>query len=218
MHVQEMISTHPHVQGDTNQSLIQCVELCYDCAQACTTCADACLGEDMVRELAEVGDDERRLPRERRSGARRRVGKVVATGRVGLRARRRVAAIVAVRLDESLVGHPDALRPVDVASLGRPVGSQEVAGDAPFGEADRRVRAVAGQRRVAQAAGHALLRDALAHRDRREQRDQHEEHEADDQRRTALLADACRTGSKEPGVGHCHGGPHRAGGNRHQKL
>lgn len=53
MHVQEMISTHPHVQGDTNQSLIQCVELCYDCAQACTTCADACLGEDMVRELAQ---------------------------------------------------------------------------------------------------------------------------------------------------------------------
>ena len=53
MHVQEMISTHPHVQGDTNQSLIQCVELCYDCAQSCTACADACLGEDMVRELAQ---------------------------------------------------------------------------------------------------------------------------------------------------------------------
>jgi hypothetical protein len=53
MHVQEMISTHPHVQGDTNQSLIRCVELCYDCAQACTACADACLGEDMVRELAQ---------------------------------------------------------------------------------------------------------------------------------------------------------------------
>lgn len=42
MHVQEMISTHPHVQGDTNQSLIQCVELCYDCAQSCTACAEAC--------------------------------------------------------------------------------------------------------------------------------------------------------------------------------
>ena len=51
MHAQQMISTHPQVRGSTNDSLVQCIEACYDCAQACTTCADACLGEDAVREL-----------------------------------------------------------------------------------------------------------------------------------------------------------------------
>jgi hypothetical protein len=51
MHVQEMISTHPHVRGSTNDALIRCIEACYDCAQTCTVCADACLGEDMVKDL-----------------------------------------------------------------------------------------------------------------------------------------------------------------------
>ena len=45
MHAQEIIATHPHVKGNTNEPLIQCIEECYDCAQACTACADACLGE-----------------------------------------------------------------------------------------------------------------------------------------------------------------------------
>src|SRR5882724_8008022 len=53
MHVQEMISTHPHVRGNVNDALIRCIEACYDCAQACTVCADACLGEDMVKELTQ---------------------------------------------------------------------------------------------------------------------------------------------------------------------
>ena len=51
MHVREMISTHPHVQGGTADNLLKCIEECYACAQTCTSCADACLGEDMVNEL-----------------------------------------------------------------------------------------------------------------------------------------------------------------------
>lgn len=53
MHAQQMIATHPHVRGSTNDVLIRAVEECYDCAQACTSCADACIGEDMVRQLAQ---------------------------------------------------------------------------------------------------------------------------------------------------------------------
>lgn len=53
MHAQEMIATHPHVRGNTNDTLIRCIEDCYDCAQACTVCADACLGEVTVRELTQ---------------------------------------------------------------------------------------------------------------------------------------------------------------------
>lgn len=53
MHAREMISTHPHVQGSTNDALIRCIEECYDCAQTCVTCADACLGEDNVAELVQ---------------------------------------------------------------------------------------------------------------------------------------------------------------------
>lgn len=53
MHVQEMIATHPHVRGNTNEALIRCIEACYECAQICTSCADACLGEDMVKDLTQ---------------------------------------------------------------------------------------------------------------------------------------------------------------------
>ena len=53
MHAREMIATHPHVRGQTNDALIRCIEQCYDCAQTCTTCADACLGEDMVDQLVQ---------------------------------------------------------------------------------------------------------------------------------------------------------------------
>lgn len=51
MHAQEMISSHPHVKGSTNDTLIRCIEECFDCAQACTSCADACLGEDKMEQL-----------------------------------------------------------------------------------------------------------------------------------------------------------------------
>ncbi|WP_207481972.1 four-helix bundle copper-binding protein [Arenibaculum pallidiluteum] len=53
MHARDMISTHPHVRGSTNDALIRCIEECYDCAQTCTTCADACLGEEHVAELVQ---------------------------------------------------------------------------------------------------------------------------------------------------------------------
>jgi hypothetical protein len=53
MHVREMISTHPHVQGSTADALLKCIEECYSCAQTCTSCADACLGEEMVKELTQ---------------------------------------------------------------------------------------------------------------------------------------------------------------------
>lgn len=53
MHTREMIRTHPHVRGDTNDALIHCIEECYDCGQACTTCADACLGEVNVADLVQ---------------------------------------------------------------------------------------------------------------------------------------------------------------------
>jgi len=48
-----MISTHPHVRGNTNDDLIRCIEECLDCAQSCTSCADACLGEEMVAQLTQ---------------------------------------------------------------------------------------------------------------------------------------------------------------------
>ena len=53
MHAMDMIRTHPHVRGNTNDALIRCIEECYSCAQACTSCADACLGEDMVQKLTQ---------------------------------------------------------------------------------------------------------------------------------------------------------------------
>ncbi|WP_404418505.1 four-helix bundle copper-binding protein [Brevundimonas vesicularis] len=53
MHAHEMISTHPHVQGSTNDALIRCIEECYDCSQTCTSCADACLGEEMVAQMTQ---------------------------------------------------------------------------------------------------------------------------------------------------------------------
>jgi hypothetical protein len=53
MHAQQMIATHPHVKGDTNDALIRCLDECYSCAQTCTSCADACLGEQMVQQLTQ---------------------------------------------------------------------------------------------------------------------------------------------------------------------
>jgi len=51
MHAQQMIASHPQVQGNTNEVLIHCIEECFDCAQACTSCADACLAEPNVQDL-----------------------------------------------------------------------------------------------------------------------------------------------------------------------
>lgn len=53
MHAQQMISTHPHVKGNTNDALIRCIEECFDCAQTCTSCADACLGESTLAQLTQ---------------------------------------------------------------------------------------------------------------------------------------------------------------------
>ncbi|MGE5466861.1 MAG: four-helix bundle copper-binding protein [Ignavibacteria bacterium] len=53
MHTQRMISSHPQVQGSTNDVLVRCVEACFDCEQACIACADACLGENMVQQLTQ---------------------------------------------------------------------------------------------------------------------------------------------------------------------
>jgi predicted flavoprotein YhiN len=53
MHAQQMIATHPHVRGKTNDALIRCIEECYDCAQICISCADACLGEKSVQQLTQ---------------------------------------------------------------------------------------------------------------------------------------------------------------------
>src|SRR3546814_20501173 len=50
-HMREMISSHPSVQGNTNDALISCIEECYSCAQSCTSCADACVAEEMVDQL-----------------------------------------------------------------------------------------------------------------------------------------------------------------------
>lgn len=53
MHAQEMIRTHPHVKGSTNDTLIRAIEACFDCAQVCASCADACLGEEKVHDLTQ---------------------------------------------------------------------------------------------------------------------------------------------------------------------
>lgn len=53
MQLQQMISSHPHVKGSTNDALIRCLEECYGCASICTVCADACLGEEMVQHLTQ---------------------------------------------------------------------------------------------------------------------------------------------------------------------
>jgi hypothetical protein len=53
MQVEQMISTHPDVRGNTNDALIRCIEECYSCAQTCTSCADACLAEEMAKQLVQ---------------------------------------------------------------------------------------------------------------------------------------------------------------------
>ena len=60
MNVQQMMSTHPEVQGDTTSALMKCIEECYSCAQICVSCADACLAEqqiDMLRQCIRLNLD-----------------------------------------------------------------------------------------------------------------------------------------------------------------
>jgi hypothetical protein len=49
--MEAMIAAHPDVQGNTNDSLIACVQSCFDCAAMCLSCADACLAEQTVTNL-----------------------------------------------------------------------------------------------------------------------------------------------------------------------
>lgn len=51
MHVREMISAHPDVEGSISEALIACIEACYACAQTCTACADACVAEEEFSPL-----------------------------------------------------------------------------------------------------------------------------------------------------------------------
>lgn len=51
MQAAKIISTHPDVQGSTNDALAQGIEDFYNCAQTCIACADACLAEDVTPEL-----------------------------------------------------------------------------------------------------------------------------------------------------------------------
>ena len=51
MNTQQMISTHPDVQGNYSQPLVKCIDDCFACAQACISCADACVAEPMVEHL-----------------------------------------------------------------------------------------------------------------------------------------------------------------------
>lgn len=51
MQTEQMIATHPDVQGNINRDLIEAIDAAYACAQTCTSCADACLAEEMVAEL-----------------------------------------------------------------------------------------------------------------------------------------------------------------------
>ncbi len=53
MHIASMIGSHPHVQGNINDTLIRAIEEAYACAAICRICADACLGEAMVADLTQ---------------------------------------------------------------------------------------------------------------------------------------------------------------------
>jgi hypothetical protein len=48
MHTEAMMSTHPKVHGEVDNTLIRCIEACLDCEQVCRSCADACLSEEDV--------------------------------------------------------------------------------------------------------------------------------------------------------------------------
>ena len=53
MHIEQIIRSHPHVKGNTNDALIRCIQECLECASSCVACADACLGEQAVQQLTQ---------------------------------------------------------------------------------------------------------------------------------------------------------------------
>jgi hypothetical protein len=54
MTFQEIIKLHPQPTSLDLDTLLRCVEECFDCAASCTACADASLSEDDVQELIRV--------------------------------------------------------------------------------------------------------------------------------------------------------------------
>jgi Domain of Unknown Function (DUF326) len=50
-YAQQMIEESPNQPQFERETLVRCIEACFDCGQACTACADACLGEESVKEL-----------------------------------------------------------------------------------------------------------------------------------------------------------------------
>ena len=60
MHVADMLKTSPSPLVIPKDSLVRCIEACFDCAQSCSACADACLGEqqiDMLRRCIRLNMD-----------------------------------------------------------------------------------------------------------------------------------------------------------------
>ncbi|EMG36970.1 hypothetical protein PCS_02249 [Desulfocurvibacter africanus PCS] len=48
----DMLEHHKAAGRMDRESLVRCIEACYECAQTCAMCADACLAEDEVKRLA----------------------------------------------------------------------------------------------------------------------------------------------------------------------
>jgi hypothetical protein len=60
MYVSQMLDSSPARPILSNETLIRCIEACFDCAQSCNACADACLGEqhiDMLRNCIRLNQD-----------------------------------------------------------------------------------------------------------------------------------------------------------------
>jgi hypothetical protein len=92
MHVTEMLDTSPGRPVLTQESLIRCIEACFDCAQSCSACADACLGEphlDMLRRCIRLDQDCADI--------------CIATGRVLSRQQQPDARVVRALLEACLV-------------------------------------------------------------------------------------------------------------------
>jgi hypothetical protein len=51
MTVHELIASHPHPTSIDRDTLLRCIDDCFECAASCTSCADACLAEPDVQEL-----------------------------------------------------------------------------------------------------------------------------------------------------------------------
>jgi hypothetical protein len=51
MQAEEIITTHPDVDGKVNKALIEAINAAAACALACAVCADACVAEPAVADL-----------------------------------------------------------------------------------------------------------------------------------------------------------------------